>query len=274
MKRATVADVELEYEIQGNGEPVVLIHAGVFADWFKPIMAAGMLPERYRVISYHRVGYAGSSRTPGPVSLKQQVSHILSLMNYLGIKRAHIVGHSSGANIALQLALEAPEAVQTLALLEPALKVVKGAQERAKAFAPVHDRYRQGDKTGAIDAFMRAVAGPDYRADLDRALPGAFDQAVADADTFLGQELPALQAWSFTAADAGRIRQPVLSVIGEKNVDVLVWKERNEMILAWLPNAQLFVLAGATHLLHLQNPRGMVDGLTIFFASHPISSTP
>ncbi len=50
-----------------------------------------------------------------------------------------------------------------------------------------------GDKAGAVDAWMRAVGGQSYRAALDRALPGAFDQAVADTDTFFGQELPAVR---------------------------------------------------------------------------------
>ena len=274
MKRAKIDGLELEYEVRGAGDPVLFIHAGVLADWFEPLMAEDVLSKRYRLISYHRVGYANSSRVTGSVSTAQQASHVVSLLNHLGIKRAHIVGHSSGGNIALQVALDAPEVVQTLVLLEPALKVMKGAEDRARAFAPVHERYRQGDKAGAIDAFMRAVTGPDYRSDLDRLLPGAFEQAVANTDTFIGQELPALQEWVFSAEEASRITQPVLSVIGEKNLDILVWKERHEMILNWLPNAKPFVLSDTTHLLHVQNPRGMADGLLAFFESHPLSPAP
>jgi hypothetical protein len=52
---------------------------------------------------------------------------------------------------------------------------------------------RADDKAGAIDTFLRGVCGPAYRAALGQALPGAFDHQVADADTFFGQELPALQ---------------------------------------------------------------------------------
>jgi pimeloyl-ACP methyl ester carboxylesterase len=121
MDRATIEGVELEYEIRGTGEPVVLVHAGVFAGWFKPLLEEPTLTGRYRVLSYHRIGYAGSSRVAGPVSIAQQAAHLRSLMRRLGIERAHIVGHSSGGNIALQLALDAPEVVGSLALLEPAL---------------------------------------------------------------------------------------------------------------------------------------------------------
>ena len=120
---------------------------------------------------------------------------------------------------------------------------------------------------------MLAVTGPGYRAALERARPGAFDEAVAHADTFFGQELPAVRQWSFTREQAARITQPVLAVIGEKNKESSpIWNERQEILLTWLPKAEPFVLPGATHLLHLENPRGMAEGLAAFFARHPIKA--
>jgi pimeloyl-ACP methyl ester carboxylesterase len=120
MDRAALEDIELEYEIRGAGEPVVLMHAGVCADFFKPLVEEPALTDQYRLVRYHRVGYAGSSRLVGAVSIAQQAAHCRSLMRHLGIERAHIVGHSSSAMMALQLALDAPDAVQTLALLDAA----------------------------------------------------------------------------------------------------------------------------------------------------------
>jgi pimeloyl-ACP methyl ester carboxylesterase len=118
---------------------------------------------------------------------------------------------------------------------------------------------------------MRGVGGPDYRAALDRALPDAFDQAVADADTFFGHELPAVQQWAFTQEDASRINQPALVVLGDRTDPI--FRERRELLLAWLPNAEPFELPGATHLLHLENPRGMAEALAAFFARHPLQAS-
>ena len=160
MSRATVEPgVELEYRVQGSGEPVVLLHAGMFADWFRPLLDEAALTARYRVLSLHRVGYAGSSRVAGPVSIARQASQVRELMRQLGMTRAHIVGHSSGGNIALQLALDAPQQVHSLALLEPALPV--GSTRRAHAFdATVGDgvdhrqlaQRRQGGCDGRLHA--------------------------------------------------------------------------------------------------------------------------
>ena len=274
MARMALEGIELEYETRGAGEPVVLIHPGHFADWFAPLLEEPALDGRYRLVRYHRVGCKGSSHVGGAVSLAQQAAHCRSLMRALGIERAHLVGHSSSGNIALQVALDAPGAVQSLALLEPALMSVPSAPTSRAFVGRAVQLYQAGDKAGAVDAFLRGTCGPDYRAVLDRALPHAFDQHVVDADTFFRQELPALQAWSFTRGDASRVSQPVLAVIGARSRELdPIWEERQQLLLSWLPNVEPFVLPDSTHLLQVQNPRAMAEGLAAFFARHPLPAS-
>jgi hypothetical protein len=62
---------------------------------------------------------------------------------------------------------------------------------------------------------FRGVFVSGYRAALDHGLPGAFEQAVADANAFFTQEMPALQQWPFTEDDTRRIPQPALVVLGQ-----------------------------------------------------------
>jgi pimeloyl-ACP methyl ester carboxylesterase len=269
MKRTTVDGVELEYDLHGSGEPVVLIHWGVAAAWAEPLLNEPALADEYRLLSYHRAGFAGSSSVDGPLTMADHAEHCRLLMRQLGIERAHVVGHSSSAVIALQLALDSRDCVQTLVLMEAARPVP--STETQAAFVrdfvePAVERYRRGDKAGAADTFFRGVFGPDYRGALDQGLPGAFEQAVANADSFFTQELPALQGWSFTQEDASRITQPVLAVLGENSVPTFL--ERREVLLAWLPNVEPFDLPDATHLLHVENPQAMAEGLTGFFARY------
>jgi pimeloyl-ACP methyl ester carboxylesterase len=274
LEAASLEGFELEYEMHGAGEPVVLMHAGVCADFFKPLMEEPALADRYRLVRYHRIGYAGSSRFAGAVSIAQQAAHCRSLMGHLEIERAHIVGHSSSAMMALQLALDAPERVRTLALLDSARPAPPSELQLEfvnTCVQPALRRYGAGDKAGAVDIWMRGTCGADYRASLQQALPDGFDQAVADADTFFGQELPAVQQWSFTQDDARRVTQPVLAVLGARSRPI--FRERRELLLAWLPNVEPLVLADATHLLHVQNPRGMAEGLARFFARHRLTAS-
>jgi pimeloyl-ACP methyl ester carboxylesterase len=283
--KAALDGIQLAYEVRGAGEPVVLVHAGGFADWFKPLIEQRALTDRYRVISYHRIGYGDSSRVSGTVTLIDQAAQLRALLRHLGIARAHVVGHSSGGNIALQLALDAPEMVATLALLEPAMSlpvpvpvppnpsIATTTTTPPRAFiSAALAQFRAGDKSAALDTFMRGVAGADYRVALDARLPGAFAQGVVDADTFFGHELTAVQQWRFTRDEARRISQPVLAITGERSAAVSpVWPQRQALLLEWLPNAEGFVLPGATHLLHVQNPRGTADRLVTFLGSHKFS---
>jgi pimeloyl-ACP methyl ester carboxylesterase len=207
--------------------------------------------------------------------MADHAEHCRLLMRHLGIERAHIVGHSSSVAVALQLALDAPDAVRTLVSMDAARPApMTDVQEafRREFAEPAADLYRAGDTEAAVDTFFRGVFGPNYRDPLEQGLPGAFDQAVSDADVFFAQELPALwQRWSFTEEDATRITQPVLVVVGENSA--ATFPERRELLLSWLPNAESFELPDASHLLHVENPRGMAEALASFFARHPIAAS-
>ncbi|HSC90208.1 MAG TPA: alpha/beta hydrolase [Gaiellaceae bacterium] len=272
MERAEIDGVELEYDLRGAGEPVVLVHWGVCAEWARPLVVAPALAG-YRRLAYHRAGFAGSSRVAGPIGMTDHAKHCRLLMRHLGIERAHVVGHSSSAVVALQLALDFPDAVQTLVLMESARPAPPTEAQAAfvRTFVePAIARYRAGDAEGAVDTFLRGVFGPGYRPSLEQGLPGAFERCVAEAEAFFGHELPALQQWSFTEEDASRVTQPVLAVLGENTEPT--FPERRELLLSWLPNVEPFDLPAATHLLHVQNADGTAEALAAFFARHPLAA--
>ena len=158
MERAAVDGLELEYEVRGSGEPVVLIHWGVGAAWAEPLLDEPALASRYRLLNYHRAGFAGSTGVEGDVSVAEYAQHCRLLMRHVGIERAHIVGHSSSAAIALQLALDCPDAVHTLVLMDPARPTPRTELQAAfvrEFVEPAVERYRAGDKAGAVDTFFR-----------------------------------------------------------------------------------------------------------------------
>jgi 3-oxoadipate enol-lactonase len=269
--RAALGGIELEYEVRGTGDPVVLIHWGVSASWAEPLVAEPVLTDAHLLVRYDRAGFGGSSRPDAPVAMADHAEHCSLLLRHLGVEHAHVVGHSSSALVALQLALDHPELVGSLALLEPARPAppteVQAAFTR-EVVRPAIERYRTGDTAGAVDTWARGVFGPDYEDALEHGLPGAVERCLADAPAFFEQELPALQRWEFTEADAARVTQPVLIVHGENTVST--FPERVDLLRSWLPNAERFELPGATHLLHIQDPRGVAEALASFFARHPL----
>ena len=98
----------LAYEVYGSGEPVLLLHPGFVANGFATLYADPSLAG-YRLIHYDRPGYGDSSPVTGPIPFETQATYAVAVLEALDIPRAHVVGHSLGALVALQMAISTPE---------------------------------------------------------------------------------------------------------------------------------------------------------------------
>jgi pimeloyl-ACP methyl ester carboxylesterase len=274
LKRAAVGDVDLEYEVSGTGDPLVFIHGAFIADSFRPLLNEPRLAN-YSLITYHRQGYGASSRTVGPMTGQAQAADCRALLQYLGVQRAHVVGHSFGGCIALQLALDAPELVHSLVLLEPALMVGASAPAYRESLLQSARRYRTEGPQLVMEEFFRA-RWPSYtRAALESVLLGGFQQALADTPATFELDI-GLVDWTFTEAEARRIRQPALVVLGADSPKLHPrFEETYQNLLSWLPNAEGFVLPEATHFLQLETPQasaGLAVAMADFYGHHPLAS--
>lgn len=258
----------LAYEAQGEGEPVLLIHGSHVADALLPLTREPALADRFRLVRYHRRGLGDSAPHDGPSAIEEQARDALLPMRQLGIDRFHVVGHSYGAVAAIQLALEAPRAVHSLVLLEPPLHTAADTAATVAMFEPLVELYRSGDVRGAVDAFMGVVGGPDWQAQLEKAVPGGAEQAFRDAATFFEVELPALVAWSFDEDKARRITHPALFVLGSESGELFEGPKR--LFMASVPQAEEVVLPGLNHLLQIQDPALVARPIADFLARHPL----
>ena len=267
MQTVQINGATIEYDVQGTGEPVLLIHGAIFADGFPPLLVEPAL-RGYQFIVIHRRGYAGSTGADGIVSVAQNAADCRELLRHLKIERAHVAGHSYGGDVALQLALDAPGAVHSLVLLEPGLLAVPSGQQFAEQVGPVAEIWAAGKKAEAADAFLRVVCGEGYRTAVDRYLPEGLKQAAEGIDPTFQSDLPSLQDWAFTQEHAKRITQPVLTVLGAKSAPI--FPEGNALLREWLPQAENVVLPDAGHLLQVQNPGDMAEALAGFLTRHPL----
>jgi 4-hydroxybenzoate-CoA ligase len=266
MQRARVNGVELEYELKGAGEPVLLIHGSHLAGSFIPLLAQPSMSEGYMLIRYHRRGFYDSAPATGPCSIADQAADAKALLEHLRVDAAHVVGHSYGGAIALQLALDAPERVHSLALLEPAVLSVPRGRVVFELVGVAKRLYDEGYWEAAEDFFLGT---PKERADIARSVPGGLDQALRDMDTYFTIEVPAHEEWQFHEAEGTQIKCPTLYMLGGETSPVYV--EVHDCIKQWMPQTETVVLPGASHLLHIQEPAGAAVLLRHFFARHPIS---
>lgn len=270
MQNAHVNGIQLEYDVVGRGEPVLLI-SPVLADGFVPLLSEPALVDRYQLIRYHKRGWLGSTHTLPPVTPADHAADAAALLEHLQVPRAHVAGHSSGAAVALQLCLDHPQRVHTLSLLELSMLSVPSGEAFLAQAAPAFETFQRGDHEGAVASFLSVVGGADWstcRALLEERLPGAVDQAVKDADTLFGVELPALTAWAFGAAQAQAVDRPVLSVLGSDTQPL--WVEVAAFLRSSLPQVEERTIEGVGHLLHLQDPPPVARAMAEFLARNPV----
>jgi pimeloyl-ACP methyl ester carboxylesterase len=271
MEKANVNGREWEYEARGSGEPVLLISTGPIADSFLPLFSEKAL-ERYRLIRYRQRGLDRSTNGPAPVTFAQHAADAAALLGHLGVRRAHVAGHSTGALIALQLAVDRPDVVQTLALLEPPLVAAPSAGAFFEKQGPAFAAYGSGDGDGAMSRFLSVVSSLDWETCqrvIEKYIPGGVARAMAHVDDLFGSYLPALQAWQFGADHAAAISQPVLSVVGTDSERLFL--DGHELLHAWFPQVRDCRIEGVGHLLHMQRPEPVARGVAEFLACHPMN---
>jgi pimeloyl-ACP methyl ester carboxylesterase len=230
------------------------------------------LVDRFQLVHYHRRGWVGSTHTPPPVGIADHATDAAALLDELGVRPAHIAGHSTGAAIAAQVALDHPQTVHTLALLEPTLFSLPTGQALLKAAAPVFEAYGSGDHAGAFRMFMTAASGLDWatcRSLLEERIPGVVTQAIRDADTFFGIELASLTQWRFGPEQAAAIHRPVLSVVGAETQPM--WVEIADFLRTSLPHVEDCTIDGVGHLLQIQRPEPVARAMGQFLERNAIA---
>jgi pimeloyl-ACP methyl ester carboxylesterase len=131
--------------------------------------------------------------------------------------------------------------------------------------APLIARYEAGDAAAAVDGFLALVGRDDWRATIERAVPGGVDQAESDAATFFESELPVVAAWTFGPARASAITCPVLSVLGSDSGPLFA--EGRLLLHEWFPGCADADLLGVTHLLQMEATEAVADAVGDFLRS-------
>jgi pimeloyl-ACP methyl ester carboxylesterase len=265
MQRVRLNGSDVEYEVRGSGTPVVFIHGAILSDGFVPVIEQPGIAENFQIVHYRRRGYAGSSNAPAGMTMQGWAGDCIALLDHLGIASAHVAGHSFGACVALQMAIDAPDRVRKLALLEPPLgSLVPSGAQFGEWVATVREIYESGDKTRAMDFSLAGAYGQDYRRFSEAAMPaGSFDRAASDIDTYFQVEIGAMQGWNITTEGLEKIRRPVLSMRGSDTLPVFA--EGAELLHQWIPEIDTVSIPGANHDLPGRNPGAVADVLVKFF---------
>src|SRR3954453_10647703 len=109
-----VNGVHMYYEIHGEGTPLVLLHGGMLSI---DLNFAGLIPtlsRRHRVIGVELQGHGRTADIDREIAPAALASDVVGLLDHLGIDRAHVLGHSMGAAVTMELAISYPDRVRSV----------------------------------------------------------------------------------------------------------------------------------------------------------------
>ncbi|HET6884599.1 MAG TPA: alpha/beta fold hydrolase [Rubrobacteraceae bacterium] len=227
---AEVDDASLYYEILGEGEPLVLLHAGI-ADRRMWDEQFGAFAERNRVVRYDRRDFGRSALLEGPYSHHDDLR---GLLDHLGIERASFVGCSMGGGAVIDFALSNPERARALVLVGSAVSGVESDETPPEEW----------EELVAADELER-VSELEVRIWVDGPYrdPGAVDPAVRDLVREMN--LIALQS---EASGLGEIRASTLVVALDRPEIVA----RSGLLAHSIPHAQRILMDGTAHLPNME----------------------
>jgi pimeloyl-ACP methyl ester carboxylesterase len=230
------------FEVEGEGEPVILLHGGGVSGetWVAQIAA---LAQHYTVIVPERRGHGRTPDVDGPVTMELMAADLAAFIERLEIPPAYVIGWSDGGKVGAWLALARPELVRKLVLI--------GAELTKAGQTPVAEQAMTDKGLEQLATAFRAQYEP-----LAPDGPGHFDVVFAKW-VEMWRAMPDLDLDEL----AKRLTMPVLVMQGD---DDGVRIEHSLEIAKALPDAQLAVVPGTSHGLPLEKP-GIVNQLLVDF---------
>ncbi|MBN1146018.1 MAG: alpha/beta fold hydrolase [Anaerolineales bacterium] len=246
MAKLRVRDIEMYYQISGEGEALVLIHGlGSSArDW---ALQTDFFSQRYRVVAYDVRGHGQSDKPPGPYSVPLFAQDLASLIRALEIAPAHVVGISMGGMIAFQLAVDAPELVKSLVIVNSGPELVfKTWRERIQGWQRfLLVRLAGMRKMGEVLS-ERLLPKPE-QAELRR----MFVERWAENDPrAYGEAMKALVGWS-VSEHLEQITCPVLVVTADQDYTPV---EAKAAYVKRLPRGEMAVIKDSRHATPVDQP--------------------
>ncbi len=172
----------IAYEVAGNGPPLLLLHGfpQTRAMW-RPIVSA--LSQDFTIVTADLRGYGASSKpaTPPEMSFRLMARDMVSLMDSLGHARFHVAGHDRGARAAHRMALDHPDAVSSLTVMD----IVPTEHLLTHMTTDIAKAYYHWLFLAQPEPFPETMIGPDPDAFFERCLLGFGKASLDDFDADL-----------------------------------------------------------------------------------------
>jgi pimeloyl-ACP methyl ester carboxylesterase len=269
MLRAPINGTRIHYLQSGKGPDVVLIHGlgGNLAIWFLHLV--GKLKDEFRFTAYDLRGHGRSDASPTGYTTADMVGDLKGLLDYLGLNKVHLVGHSWGADIAMHFTICYPEHVSKLVVFEPNIAALidwrksKDWQgwaywaKRLEEFGVHVPREKWHD----VDYMLRQTAHISIQYGPFKGAPRRENPLTKLLSTSIVQDYEKVAGMTLDEIEA--ISRPTLAVYGAKSHFLITFEYLRDNV----PNCTVKLLPDGDHYGPLEHPDMVVQELRAFLGS-------
>lgn len=253
-------NIEIFYEIQGKGPPLVLIHGlgSSLRDWERQVT---YFSKYYKILSFDVRGHGRSGKPLGPYSVPMFASDAAELIRFLNMAPAHVVGISMGGMIAFQLSVDASDVIRTLVIVNsgPELILRTPVQQAAFFYRKLIVRFMGVRGMGRILA-RKLFPMPDQKY-LRRLMIERWAQN--DKRTYM-DALNAIIGWS-VADRISEIQCPTLVMTADQDYTPVSYKRT---YARQIPGAEVAIIQNSRHLSPADQPARFNAALMAFLETH------
>jgi len=268
MAKALVNGVNLHYWQVGEGSPLILIHGltGNLAVWHFTVVSR--LRHEYKMLTYDLRGHGRSDMPATNYTTADMARDLLGLMDHLGIDKAHMLGHSLGADIALHLAVSNPDRVDKIVAVEAGLAALADLRKDPDwpgwaEWAHMLERYAgvevPREKWSDIRYMLEQSLQVPIHFGPARGLPRKRNGLLKLLDTTTLVE-DYQDSSGLTVEDLSRIQSPILLVYGGDSAYLGTYK----VLRTGLSDTRSVILQDCAHFGALERPDELVAAVRDF----------
>jgi 3-oxoadipate enol-lactonase len=248
MPKAKVNGININYKVQGHGEPVILI-SGYAADQTGYIFQTRAFKKYYRVVTFDNRGVGKTDEPRAAYSVKMMADDTVGLMDYLGIEKSHILGVSMGGAIAQVLAVNYPERVNKLILASTFARMDESSGFSAQFYKLLGLRESYTDDDTRSIPILR-ITDTLLSLALNKTLYRAILLPIGKILVRLNGTTGLIGQWeailNHNAVDGlQKVSAPTLVIVGTKDREHK--RTSSEVISKLIPNSKLVKVEGGSH---------------------------
>jgi pimeloyl-ACP methyl ester carboxylesterase len=269
MPHANVGDLELFYEVVGDGEPLVCVQ-GLASDMGAWALQLDAFSDAYRTIVFDNRDVGRSSAAEAEYDIPDMAADVLGLADALGLERFHLLGASLGSAMAQHVALAAPARVATLTL---AATWAGTPHAYSELRATVWEReVRRSSREELLENMLLRTISEDVL-DSDDAIDGMKAMATENPHPQSTESL-IRQIRAMSRHDVrdrlGELAMPVHVIAGARDVLIPPWK--SEEVAELIPGAALTMIRDVGHALNAERAGEFNRAVLAFLGEHPLNA--